>query len=61
MVKLGTIAETKLGVDPDKNSAAYEKFDHEHFGQTGRPLLSCFAAECNLVCALHTILGLLRQ
>ena len=61
MIRNGSLAERSLGKNPDKDSSDYTKFHHTHFGQTGKPLLSCFAAECNLSCALHTILALHRQ
>ena len=61
MIRHGREAQQKLGETPNKDSAVYTSFHQSHFGQTGTPLLSCFPAECNLACALHTILSLHRQ
>ena len=61
MVTLGAKAERELGTSPDKDSTQYANFHRSNFGQTGKPLLSCFPAECNLACSLHLILALHRQ
>ena len=61
MIRQGREAQQKLRETPNKYSVLYTSFHRSHFGQTGTPLLSCFPAECNLACALHTILSLHGQ
>ena len=50
-------AERVLDANPEKGTPLYTKTQQDHYGQYGTPLLSCFAAECNLACSLHDILA----
>ena len=60
-VKLGEKVERHLDPRPNKTTVEYEKFHHAHFGQTGKPLLSCFPAKCNWASSKHATLSLHRQ
>ena len=61
MQRLGEKGLRTLGPSPDKDSPEYKAFHKDNFGQVSPPLLTCFAAECNVSCALHTILAIHRQ
>ena len=61
IIKYGNKAGQALGEYPDKDTQNYTNVHHACYGQVAAPLFSSFAAECNMACALHTILALHRQ
>ena len=60
LASIGRQAEETIGLDPDKDSAAYRDWHKKHDGQTGPPLVNCLCPETCAPCTLHLHLALHR-